>query len=99
MTTLKELLTRREEIDAEIERIRDRERTGVIEEIRQRMIDYAITAAELTQASSEPESYGSRSRKPARIKYLNPSTGEKWSGRGREPAWIRNVPDRNAFLV
>ncbi|WP_408733116.1 H-NS histone family protein [Burkholderia ubonensis] len=99
MATLKELLTRRAEIDTEIERIRDRERTGVIEEIRQRMVDYAITAAEITQASSKPESYGSRPRKSVPIKYLNPSTGEKWSGRGREPAWIRNAPDRNAFRV
>jgi DNA-binding protein H-NS len=32
-------------------------------------------------------------------KYLNPKTGETWSGHARPPAWIANVKDRTKFLI
>jgi DNA-binding protein H-NS len=32
-------------------------------------------------------------------KYLNPKTGETWSGHACSPAWIANVKDRTKFLV
>ncbi len=32
-------------------------------------------------------------------KYINPKTGETWSGRARPPAWIANVKDRSKFLI
>jgi DNA-binding protein H-NS len=32
-------------------------------------------------------------------KYLNPKTGETWSGWARPPEWIKNVKDRSKFLI
>lgn len=32
-------------------------------------------------------------------KYLNPKTGETWSGHARPPAWIKNAKDRSKFLI
>ncbi|TCG05368.1 histidine biosynthesis protein HisIE [Paraburkholderia steynii] len=32
-------------------------------------------------------------------KYINPKTGETWSGHARPPAWIKNVKDRSKFLI
>jgi DNA-binding protein H-NS len=32
-------------------------------------------------------------------KYLNPTTGATWSGRGPAPAWLAASKDRSAFLV
>ena len=32
-------------------------------------------------------------------KYADPKTGATWSGRGRAPAWIRDVKDRSKFLI
>jgi DNA-binding protein H-NS len=32
-------------------------------------------------------------------KYLNPKTGETWSGYARPPAWIKDVKDRTRFLI
>ncbi|MPW22695.1 H-NS histone family protein [Paraburkholderia sp. CNPSo 3157] len=32
-------------------------------------------------------------------KYRNPETGETWSGHARPPAWIKDVKDRDAFLI
>jgi DNA-binding protein H-NS len=32
-------------------------------------------------------------------KYLNPETGETWSGWARPPLWIKDVKDRSKFLI
>ncbi|WP_296660765.1 H-NS family nucleoid-associated regulatory protein [Paraburkholderia sp.] len=32
-------------------------------------------------------------------KYADPKSGATWSGRGRAPAWIRDVKDRTRFLI
>jgi DNA-binding protein H-NS len=32
-------------------------------------------------------------------KYMNPKTGETWSGWARPPAWIKDVKDRSKFLI
>jgi len=32
-------------------------------------------------------------------KYINPKTGETWSGHARPPAWIKDVKDRSKFLI
>jgi DNA-binding protein H-NS len=32
-------------------------------------------------------------------KYVNPKTGETWSGWARPPAWIKDVKDRSKFLI
>jgi DNA-binding protein H-NS len=31
-------------------------------------------------------------------KYRDPATGATWTGRGKEPAWIRGL-DKKAFLI
>lgn len=32
-------------------------------------------------------------------KYADPKSGATWSGRGRAPAWIKDVKDRSRFLI
>lgn len=38
-----------------------------------------------------------KSKLPA--KYMNPETGETWSGWARPPLWIKDVKDRSKFLI
>jgi len=38
-------------------------------------------------------------RSPVAPKYADPKTGATWTGRGRAPAWIRDVKDRSKFLI
>jgi DNA-binding protein H-NS len=40
-----------------------------------------------------------RRRGPQPPKYRNPETGETWSGVARAPAWIRDVADRDEYLI
>jgi DNA-binding protein H-NS len=37
--------------------------------------------------------------KPVAPKYADPKSGATWSGRGRAPAWIKDVKDRSLFLI
>lgn len=32
-------------------------------------------------------------------KYRDPETGRTWTGQGKPPNWIKNAPDRSAFLI
>ncbi|HKT97526.1 MAG TPA: H-NS histone family protein [Paraburkholderia sp.] len=40
-----------------------------------------------------------RNVRPVAPKYADPKTGATWTGRGRAPAWIRDVKDRSKFLI
>jgi DNA-binding protein H-NS len=42
---------------------------------------------------------GNYSHGPRPAKYCDPVTGSTWSGRGRPPAWLSGVPDRNEYLI
>lgn len=40
-----------------------------------------------------------RKRGPQPPKYRNPKTGETWTGLARPPAWIKDVKNRDKFLI
>ncbi|HEY9224054.1 MAG: H-NS histone family protein [Variovorax sp.] len=73
------------------EELRNHERAGVIEEIRQKIAEFGLTAADL-KLSTRAAGKRSVSAAPAKAaKYRGPS-GETWSGgRGRKPRWVTEV--------
>jgi DNA-binding protein H-NS len=70
------------------EELRNHERAGVIEELRRKVAEYGLTAADLKLATrSGKRGTGAVAVKSA-AKYRSPN-GETWSGgRGRKPRWI-----------
>lgn len=70
------------------EELRNHERAGVIEEVRQKIAEYGLTAADL-KLSARAAGKRNLSAAPAKAaKYRGPS-GETWSGgRGRKPRWV-----------
>lgn len=71
------------------EELRTHERAGVIEDIRKKIADYGITAADLKLSvrGAGKRAVSAPAAKPA-VKYRSP-TGETWSGgRGRKPRWV-----------
>lgn len=72
------------------EELRNHERAGVIEELRKKIAEYGLSAADLklnVRASSGKRAASTPAVK-AEAKYRSP-TGETWSGgRGRKPRWI-----------
>ncbi|RZL67819.1 MAG: H-NS histone family protein [Variovorax sp.] len=72
------------------EDMRNQERAGVVEELRKKIAEYGISAADLklgTSRGPSKRSSASPSTKAA-ARYRGPA-GETWSGgRGRKPRWV-----------
>ncbi|NML35494.1 H-NS histone family protein [Paraburkholderia antibiotica] len=94
MKSYRELLAQRAQLDREIEVLRHAERTGVIEKIHAMMSEYLITPGELDERRDRRR--GPRS--PVAPKYLNPITGQTWSGRGKLPGWLAGK-DREQYRL
>lgn len=67
------------------------------------MLENELTLAEIGEPG---KGKGRRGAKQAQAgngklpaKYMNPKTGETWSGHARPPAWIKDVKDRSKFLI
>jgi DNA-binding protein H-NS len=71
------------------EELRNQERAGVIEELRKKIAEFGLTAADLKlNARGSKRSNGGVVAIKSAAKYRSP-TGETWSGgRGRKPRWI-----------
>ena len=72
------------------EELRNQERAGVIEELRKKIGEYGLTAADLKLSGGGPGRKRSTSAPSvkAAAKYEGPD-GQKWSGgRGRKPRWV-----------
>lgn len=97
-----------EKLKASAEKIRKDEVAGVIGRIRVAIDHYGLTAADLGFGSAG----AARQAKPVAgkktataatgfgiAKYRDPSSGKTWTGRGKPPAWIAGVANRDAFLI
>ncbi|KVP93115.1 hypothetical protein WJ95_05810 [Burkholderia ubonensis] len=82
MTSYRDLLRQRQQLDADIRMARARERQEAVRKIKEWMLEYDISASELSLGPRRTRSTTRRSR------YWNPVTGATWSGRGRMPDWL-----------
>lgn len=81
-----------DELRRRAEELRDEERSGILETVRQQIRDYALTAAELGFERGG-KTAGKRGAKaaPGAARYFGPE-GQTWSGgRGRKPRWITDA--------
>jgi DNA-binding protein H-NS len=91
-------------LQAQAEKLKQSEKSGVIAQARKAIEVYGITAEELFGAMARRSSAGG---KPAKAvagsvgapKYCDPETGKTWTGRGKPPTWIAGAKDRDAFLI
>ena len=94
--SVEELTAEREKLDAEIKAMQDAEKASVIAQIKTVVETYSIPVEELVEALGGLKS--KRKGVKAKPKYKDPATGVIWSGRGKEPAWIKGK-DRDQFLI
>ena len=105
MTTYLEILAQIETLKQQAEVLRRDELAEVIADIRQKIRDYDLTAADLGLVAAQPATRPAATgkRPGAKPKYRNPDTGETWSGRGIMPRWLKAEVeagrDRAAFLI
>lgn len=88
MSSYKELVAQAEALMAQAEQARKAELASVIADIKKKMQEFGITAADLGLSG------GKKSRQvkaPAAAKYMGPN-GESWAGgKGRKPDWVRTI--------
>jgi DNA-binding protein H-NS len=95
----KDYKTLKAELDklaAETEAARVAEVKAVIAEIRAKAAEYRLSAEEIFPPKKVRVSQTTGVPSP---KYQDPKTGATWSGKGRAPAWIRDVKNRDKFLI
>lgn len=84
-------------IDTEqAESVRLAELQAVIDDVRAKVAEYGLTEKDVFGRARR----GSPSTEKTSVaaKYRDPTTGATWSGRGREPAWIKDKK-RERFLI
>lgn len=94
MATYRQLTEQLAKVQAQMEAARDKELAAMIEQIKERIAEYGITAEELGFKSKRAASRKTGGLPP---KYRDPKTGATWSGRGRAPAWLGKR--REKFLI
>ncbi len=70
---------------------------AIIADIREKVAEFGITSDQIF--GRQRAAKGRKAGTPVAAKYQNAKTGETWSGRGRAPAWIKDVKDRSRFLI
>ena len=94
MSTYKDLLAQREQLDKQIKEAIQREKADGIAKAKIIIEEYDFTASDLF---SRKAGVRNASGKVA-PKYRNPETGETWTGRGKAPKWIEGR-DRSNYLI
>lgn len=98
MSTLKQLLDQKAELERQIADMQREERAAAIEQIRDLMNQYGLTLADLggrTPATRAPSANGPK----VAPKYRDPATGATWSGRGLQPRWLKAALDSGRSLA
>jgi DNA-binding protein H-NS len=94
MSSYKELLAQREQLDKQIKEAIAREKADGIAKAKLIIEQYGLAASDLFSRKTGARSAGGK----VAPKYRNPSTGETWTGRGKAPKWIEGR-DRANFLI
>ena len=81
MSTLKELLNQKAELDKVIESTRKEELANAIAQVKSLMQEYGLTIADISVKSSTRAPSAAKGGKVA-AKYRNSATGESWSQNG-----------------
>lgn len=97
MSTYKELLQKREQLEQQIKDARNQELTAAVEKVRALVSEYSLTSDDVFPPArgKKPGTAGSK----VAPKYKNPETGDTWTGRGKAPKWIASAEDREKFAI
>jgi DNA-binding protein H-NS len=87
MSTLQDLLAKKAQLDQEIHTTQKRERTEAISKVKILMQEYNLGISDISGKSSIKGS-ASKGGKVA-AKYVDPASGNRWSGRGLQPKWLK----------
>lgn len=87
MSSYKEIIAQIEDLQKKAEEVRKAEMQHVIAEVKAKIAEFGLKASDLGLLKGSDK--GKRSGGTVAPKYIDPATGASWSGRGREPKWLR----------
>ena len=87
MSSYRDYLAQIEELKQKAEEARKQELASVIDDIRAKIAEHGLTAADLGLAGGRRSAPAPRTGGKVPPKYRGPN-GELWTGRGRKPAWV-----------
>ena len=110
MSNYRKILAEIEALKLKAEEARRTELVEVIADIRQKIHDYDLTAADLGLGSEAPPKPAPQAttgtagkRASVKPKYRDPASGNTWSGRGVMPKWMKAALEagrtREEFLI
>ena len=79
--------------------LRAEEINTVLAQVREKIAQYGLTSEDVFGRKRAPRKPTASASKSAAAKYQDPKTGATWSGKGRAPAWISKVKNRDRFLI
>jgi DNA-binding protein H-NS len=82
MNAYQDLKNQAAELLRQAEELRSEERAGIVQQVREAVAEWGISASELGLKSGKVI----RAKLPA--KYRDPITGKEWCGRGAMPKWM-----------
>ena len=95
MATYLELKAQAEQLLAQAEQMKEKETQDVINDIKQKIANYGLTAEDLGLAGGRARAAKagrpSKSNAPAAVKYRGPNGETSGGGRGRKPQWVVNA--------
>ena len=94
MSSYKDLLAQREQLDKQIKEAIAREKIDGITKAKLIIEQYTLSASDLFSRKAGGKSTGNK----VAPKYRNPANGETWTGRGKAPKWIEGR-DRSNYLI
>ena len=86
---VKAMLAQRADLDKQINEALKTERKGALAQIKDLMETYGITTADVASGKVAKVATTAGTKVPP--KYQDPVTGKQWSGRGKQPLFIREA--------
>ena len=113
MATLDQIRAKVKELQTQADALIARKAQAAVDQVRELMLAHGLTTADIERKAkarrdakaAKPPGVSQKAR-PTNVpksklpaKYLNPKTGETWSGHARPPKWIAEAKDRARFLI
>jgi len=87
MSTLKDLLAQKADLERKIDEAARSERSDAIAKVKSLMAEYGLSIADLGSKSPARAARKTGAKVPA--KFRDKATGNTWSGRGLQPNWLK----------
>ncbi len=97
MSTYKDLLAQREQLEKQIAEARQTEMADAVAKVRELIDQFGLTPEDLFAKPRRSANAGTK----VPPKYRHPATGSTWTGRGKPPKWYSEASEeqRSTFII